>query len=760
MKLHAFIVAVLFSLLAFHCPAQGTGFTYQGRLLSGSAPFTGTAEILPTLWNDPTAGSQVAANSPASVLVSVENGLFVLPLDFGSSALNAGADRWVQIQVRTTIGPYSTLTPRQKLTPAPYAIFAGNAAMATTAASANSVSAANITGQLGLAQLPPTVVTNTQSGLNLTGTFSGNGGGLTNISPASLSFFGTNGSVVSWGWNEYGQGAIPAGLDDVVALSAGAAHSLALRTDGTVVGWGAGRTNSPSTGSEYGQLLIPPNLNAKAISAGYLHSLALRTDGTVAAWGWNDAGQTNVPPGLTGVKAIQAGYTHNIALKSNGTVVVWGTNDVGQLNVPGGLIDVKAISGGFYHSLALRSNGTVVAWGSNQFNGLNIPASLSNVVAISAGATVNMALKGDGSLTVWGTNSSGELDVPPGLNNIIGISAGLQQCAVLKADGTVIAWGFNQYNTTNVPPGLNNIISLAPSFGYHYLALRRKSDAPVAWLDSDNTFNGSIELNGDLRASGQVIAAGGLRLNDQNIWLRGNSDNRNGLGWYGDGKTFGSVPQNGPVLFGESGGTLGTIGTNGLGIALKWDNFERVTIGGNGQYTPTLLFNSFGIAATNAELRFFLNGGRFTFNTSLTGQEMMTIQPNFFGSGGNVGIGTPSPNARLDVRGEIRFGSTGQYSPVGSDESLRIVRGVVNDIGTILAGTGFTVTKSATAGYYTINFTSSFSGPPAVTVSPQSGLTRIALCTSVTTGATGIWTRDGGGVGVNNQFSFIAIGPR
>lgn len=754
-------MAVLFSLLAcFHCPAQGTTFTYQGRLLSGTTPFTGTAEIAPTLWNDPTSGSQVAANNPASVLVSVENGLFVLPLDFGASPLNAGADRWVQIQVRTTLGPYTTLTPRQKLTPSPYAIFAGNAAVATIAASANSVSAANITGQLGLAQLPPTVVTNTQSGLNLTGTFSGNGAGLSNISPASLSFIGTNASVMSWGWNEYGQGTIPAGLDDVVSLSAGAAHSLALRADGTIVGWGAGRTNSPTTGSEYGQLLMPPGLMAKAISAGYLHSLALRTDGTVAAWGWNDAGQTNIPAGLTGVKAIQAGIYHSLALRSNGTVVAWGTNDFGQLNVPVGLIDVKAISGGFYHSLALRSNGTVVAWGSNQFNGLNIPAGLSNVVAISAGATVNMALKGDGTLTVWGTNSSGELDVPPGLNNIIGISAGLQQCAVLKADGTVVAWGFNQYNTTNVPAGANNIIALAPSMGYHYLALRRKSDAPVAWLDSDNTFNGSIELMGDLRASGEVVAAGGLRLNDQNIWLRGNGNNRNGLGWYGDAKTFGSVPQNGPVLFGESGGTLGTIGTNGQRTALKWDNFERVTIGGNGNYTPTLMFNGgFGMAATNAELRFFLNGGRFTFNTSLSGQEMMTIQPNFFGSGGNVGIGTPTPNSRLDVRGEIRFGSTGQYSPVGSDESLRIIRGVVNSAGTILAGTGFTVTKGPT-GYYTINFSPSFSGLPAVTVSPQSGIARIALCTSVTTGATGIWTRDTGGVAVDNQFNFIAIGPR
>ena len=124
--------------------AQGTAFAYQGALNQNGSAFTGSAEFQPTLWDAASAGNQVASNNPVSVVVSVTNGLFVLPLDFADSF--PGSDRWLQLQVRTDIGPFTTLSPRQKLTPTPYAVHSANAATATVAASANSVAAANITG--------------------------------------------------------------------------------------------------------------------------------------------------------------------------------------------------------------------------------------------------------------------------------------------------------------------------------------------------------------------------------------------------------------------------------------------------------------------------------------------------------------------------------------------------------------------------------------------------------------------------------------
>jgi alpha-tubulin suppressor-like RCC1 family protein len=67
----------------------------------------------------------------------------------------------------------------------------------------------------------------------------------------------------------------------------------------------------------------------QAIAAGAGHTLALKSNGTIVAWGDNSAGQTTVPVGLTGVQGIAAGYGHTAALNGSGTVVTWGWNDHG-----------------------------------------------------------------------------------------------------------------------------------------------------------------------------------------------------------------------------------------------------------------------------------------------------------------------------------------------------------------------------------------------------------------------------------------------
>ena len=47
-----------------------------------------------------------------------------------------------------------------------------------------------------------------------------------------------SGTVTAWGWNNFDQSTVPAGLTDVTAIAAGGTHSLALRADGSVVAWG------------------------------------------------------------------------------------------------------------------------------------------------------------------------------------------------------------------------------------------------------------------------------------------------------------------------------------------------------------------------------------------------------------------------------------------------------------------------------------------------------------------------------------------
>ena len=116
-----------------------------------------------------------------------------------------------------------------------------------------------------------------------------------------------------------------------------------------------------------------------SIAAGEDQSLALKTDGTV--WGWGtaflDGYSYSAPtqgPGLSGVNAIVAGHSHNFALLSDGTVRAWGVNSVGQLGDGTrddsespvqvvGLDNVIAISARAENSLALQADGSVVTWG-------------------------------------------------------------------------------------------------------------------------------------------------------------------------------------------------------------------------------------------------------------------------------------------------------------------------------------------------------------------------------------------------------------
>src|SRR5690606_27282758 len=92
-------------------------------------------------------------------------------------------------------------------------------------------------------------------------------------------------------------------------------------------GWAQGGTVVAGGDNRAGQGVVPEGLNnIVAIAAGEWHNLALRADGTVVAWGYN----AGVPWDLGKVEAIAAGGYHNFALKADGTLRVWGDNTSGQ----------------------------------------------------------------------------------------------------------------------------------------------------------------------------------------------------------------------------------------------------------------------------------------------------------------------------------------------------------------------------------------------------------------------------------------------
>ncbi|MCW5558712.1 MAG: hypothetical protein KIT22_12905, partial [Verrucomicrobiae bacterium] len=91
------------------------------------------------------------------------------------------------------------------------------------------------------------------------------------------------------------------------------------------------------------------------IAAGDYHTVALKTDGSVLAWGDNEIGQTEVPAAAqSGVVAIAAGRDHTVALKADGSVLAWGWNGSGATDVPAAAQSgVVAIAAGEYHTVAL-----------------------------------------------------------------------------------------------------------------------------------------------------------------------------------------------------------------------------------------------------------------------------------------------------------------------------------------------------------------------------------------------------------------------
>ncbi|HTY88054.1 MAG TPA: tail fiber domain-containing protein [Candidatus Acidoferrum sp.] len=127
MKNRIIAICYLLSAISEMACAQGTAFSYQGRLNDGSGPAGGIYDLRFAIYDLVTNGTLIVGPVTNSA-TSVSNGLFTVMLDFGVTPFT-GADRWLDIAVRTNGGgAFTALNLRQKLTPAPYAIAAGNLA--------------------------------------------------------------------------------------------------------------------------------------------------------------------------------------------------------------------------------------------------------------------------------------------------------------------------------------------------------------------------------------------------------------------------------------------------------------------------------------------------------------------------------------------------------------------------------------------------------------------------------------------------------
>ena len=294
------------------------------------------------------------------------------------------------------------------------------------------------------------------------------------------------------------------GLTGIINVSAGGdqleAHSMALKSDGTVWCWGSnlyGGLGNGTTNSSNVPVQALTLANVSAIAAGGWHSVALKTDSTVWTWGWNTDGQLGdgtttdktigtVVTGLTGVMAIASGTYHVLALKSDGTVWAWGDNVSGQLGngnttdspIPvqvAGLTDVVKITAGRFFSLAIKSDGTVWTWGENLYGQLGngtttdspTPVQVTGLAGITSataatGAFHCMAVKNDNTVWAWGRNTYGNLgngtvansSLPVQMQNVSDVAelaAGTNFSILYKTDGTF--WGCGRNSSGQLGDG-------------------------------------------------------------------------------------------------------------------------------------------------------------------------------------------------------------------------------------------------------------------------------------------------------------------
>jgi alpha-tubulin suppressor-like RCC1 family protein len=100
-----------------------------------------------------------------------------------------------------------------------------------------------------------------------------------------------------------------------VSISAGLAHGLALKADGTCWGWGRSDMGQLGHGTWSLKTDIPVKMTSDSnwisISAGFYHSLGIKSDGTLWAWGYNSGGALGDGTTNNTNKPVQIGSDEN-----------------------------------------------------------------------------------------------------------------------------------------------------------------------------------------------------------------------------------------------------------------------------------------------------------------------------------------------------------------------------------------------------------------------------------------------------------------
>jgi RNA polymerase sigma factor (sigma-70 family) len=276
--------------------------------------------------------------------------------------------------------------------------------------------------------------------------------------------------------------------NDWVSIAVGDSQNLAIKSDGTLWGWGENLYYQLGDGTKTTRPTPVPSVPGhdwKQAAIGGNCSLALKNDGTLWAWGNNWAGQLGIGSTTATTNVVQVGTSTNwtkivgggiqtVGLQSDGSLWFWGTltgdaKDTNTFRVPTRISpDTKWVDACFGYSmvLAIKSDGTIWAWGNraNFYTGVTdtnlnaVPMQVgtdSDWQSISSanGCFYHILKKKDGSF--WALDGSElrtikpsseykpikfkKLDLP---KDVIAFAAGGDNIGVvLSRNGEVWTWG-------------------------------------------------------------------------------------------------------------------------------------------------------------------------------------------------------------------------------------------------------------------------------------------------------------------------------
>jgi alpha-tubulin suppressor-like RCC1 family protein len=307
-----------------------------------------------------------------------------------------------------------------------------------------------------------------------------------------------------WSWGRNTQGQLGLGdttnrslpvqvgtLTNWDAVNCGTASTIAYKTDGTLWSWGRNTSGELGVGnttyySSPKQVGLLTNWSEN-FAGGGAHTVAIKTDGTLWSWGQNNLGQLGLGNityysspvqvgSLTNWASVSCGNNFTVSIKTNGTLWSWGGNGQGQLGLNsttnysspkqvGALTNWLSAACGRYHVIAVKTNGTLWSWGlntqgqlglgntSNYYSSPTQIGALTTWSKVGCGTRFSFAISTSGALWAWGQNNVGQIALSNTatnysspkqigtLTNWLSVSGGSYHAMALKTDGTIWTWG-------------------------------------------------------------------------------------------------------------------------------------------------------------------------------------------------------------------------------------------------------------------------------------------------------------------------------